>query len=148
MKKVSVIKNFAILAFLLAGMIALPAIHADESNQAIQVTFKQPVQIPGHVLPAGTYWLVVPKDASLHNEVLVLNSDRSMVLATLITVNAQRAQSTDRAAFTFAERGSGQAQALVTWFYPGRLDGHEFLYPTQVEKELAKDKRDTVVAGD
>jgi len=148
MNKMSVIKNFAMLAFLLACMIALPATRADESNQAIQVTFKQPVQIPGQVLPAGTYWFVLPKDAPQHDEVRIFNSDRTIVYATLITVNAERLQPTDHTVFTFAERGSGQPQAIVTWFYPGQLDGHEFLYPKQVEKELAKDKRETIVAAD
>jgi hypothetical protein len=148
MNKVSIIKNLAMLAFLLAGIIALPATRADESNQAIQVTFKHPVQIPGHVLPAGTYWFVLPKDASQHNEVRILNSDQTIVYANLITIPAQRLQPTDHTAITFAERGSGQAQAIVTWFYPGQLDGHEFLYPKQVAQELAKDKRDTVVAAD
>jgi hypothetical protein len=57
-------------------------------------------------------------------------------------------QATGRSAFTFAERGSSQAQAIVTWFYPGSTRGHEFLYPKQVQQELAKDKHDTVVAGD
>jgi hypothetical protein len=39
-------------------------------------------------------------------------------------------------------------EALVTWFYPGETTGHESLYPKQVEKEPAKDKQDTVDAGD
>ncbi len=29
--------------------------HADESDQATTITFSQPIQIPGQVLPAGTY---------------------------------------------------------------------------------------------
>jgi hypothetical protein len=35
----------------------------------------------------------------------------------------------------------------VTWFYPGETTGHKFLYPKQVEKELANAKLATVMAG-
>ena len=31
------------------------AAHAGESDQASTITFSQPIQIPGQVLPAGTY---------------------------------------------------------------------------------------------
>src|ERR1700675_1565717 len=55
MKEVVVVKQFGILAVLLAFLVVLPAVHADEWNQATLITFSQPVQIPGRVLPAGTY---------------------------------------------------------------------------------------------
>ena len=32
--------------------------------------------------------------------------------------------------------------------YPGRVEGHQFLYPKQVQEEVAKDKQDTFVFGD
>ena len=31
------------------------AAHADESDQATTITFNEPIQIPGQVLPAGSY---------------------------------------------------------------------------------------------
>jgi hypothetical protein len=49
--------------------------------------------------------------------------------------------------FGFAERGSAQPEAIVTWFYPGETSGREFLYPKQVEKELASAKQVTIFAG-
>jgi Protein of unknown function (DUF2911) len=148
MKEVAVVRNFATLALLFAFLIALPAARADEGNQATKVTFSQDVQIPGRVLPAGTYWFVLPEDVNEHFQVRIFNSDRTILCAAFFTNDAQRAQTTGHSAFTFAERGSSQPQAIVTWFYPGSTTGHEFLYPKQVQKELAKDKHDTVVAGD
>jgi hypothetical protein len=106
------------------------------------------VQIPGRVLPAGTYWFMLPENIDEHYEVRIFNADRTIVYATVFTNYAERSQTTEHSAFTFAERGSSQPQAIVTWFYPGSTRGHEFLYPKQVQKELAKDKHDTVVAGD
>lgn len=148
MKELVAVRNFAVLALLFAFLIVLPAARADEANQATKVTFNQAVQIPGRVLPAGTYWFTLPEDVNEHYEVRIFNADRTILLATVITNEAQRVQTTGHSAFTFAERGSPQPQAIVTWFYPGSTTGHEFLYPKQVERELAKGKRDTVVAGD
>jgi hypothetical protein len=148
MKKVAIVRNFAALTLLIAFLIVLPAARADQADQATKVTFNHTVQIPGRVLPAGTYWFMLPENVNQHNQVRIFNADRTILYATVFTNDARRAQTTGHSAFTFAERGSSQPQAIVTWFYPGRTTGHEFLYPNQVQKELAKDKHDTVVAGD
>jgi Protein of unknown function (DUF2911) len=147
-KELAMVRKFATLAFLLALLIVLPAARADQADQATKVTFNQAVQIPGRVLPAGTYWFVLPEDINEHYQVRIFNADRTIVYATVFTNNAERSHITEHTAFTFAERRSSQPQAIVTWFYPGSTTGHEFLYPQPVEKELAKDKQDTVVAGD
>jgi hypothetical protein len=148
MKEVAIVRNFVTIALLLAFLTVLPAARADESNQATKVTFDRPVQIPGRVLPAGTYWFVVPDDINEHLVVSIFSADRTTLYATLLTINAERRQPSDNTSLTFAERGSTHIQAIVTWFYPGRTTGHEFLYPKQVQSELAKDKRFTIVAGD
>jgi len=136
------------LGFLLAFAIILPtATRADEYDQASQLTFSQSVQIPGRVLPAGTYWFVLANTSTGNRNVIhIFNSDRSTLYATVSTIAAERAQSSDHTAFTFAERESTQPSAIVTWFYPGRKTGHEFVYPAQEEKELASAKHQTVVA--
>jgi len=141
-------KNISILGLLLALAIILPTTaRADEYDQASQLTFSQPVQIPGRVLPAGTYWFVLA-DTSIGNRniIKIFNSDRSTLYATVGTISAERAQASDRTAFTFAERDSMQPSALVSWFYPGRKTGHEFIYPPRDERELASAKHETVVA--
>jgi hypothetical protein len=149
MKRITFVKSFATigLLFLLAFLIATPAVRADESDQATKVTFSQPVQIPGRVLPAGTYVFVQPSDANEHYLVHIFNADRTELYATVFTISAERPQATGNTAFTFADRGSAGPEAIVTWFYPGETIGHEFLYPKQVEKELASAKLVTVLAG-
>jgi len=147
MKSVIVVRNFVAILFLLAVLVALPAARADQSNQANKVTFSQPVQIPGRVLPAGTYWFELPEDISEHYLVRIYSADRSVLYATLFAYNSERATATDRTVFGLAERGSAQPQAIVTWFYPGESTGHRFLYPKQVEKELASVRLVNVMAG-
>src|SRR5258708_8131372 len=139
-------KAISILGLLLAFAIILPAARADEYDQASQLTFSQPVQIPGHVLPAGTYWFVLA-DVSIANRniIHIFNFDRSTLYATVSTITAERAQSSDHTALTFAERDSTQPSAILGWFYPGRKTGHEFVYPAQDNKDLASAKHQPIV---
>jgi Protein of unknown function (DUF2911) len=147
MKRATIVASFASILFLLAVLIVAPAAHADEANQETKVTFSQPVQIPGRVLPAGTYVFVLPSEVTQHYLVRIFNADRTELFATVFTISAERPQATGNTAFTFADRGSTGPEAIVTWFYPGDTIGHEFLYPKQAEKELASAKLVTVVAG-
>ena len=140
-------KAFITLGLLLAFVMMLPSAQASERDQATEITFNQSVQIPGRVLPAGTYWFVLADTDNARNVVQVFNSDRTMLYATVFTVDASRSDTgIGDTAITFAARGAMQPEAMVLWFYPGRNSGHEFLYPDADQKELAQVKRHTVVA--
>lgn len=139
-------KTFTIIGILLAFAIILPLGRASEADQAIQVTFSQAVQIPGKTLQAGTYWFVLGNEPN-RDLVQVFNEDRSELLDRLITIPTERPKPADRVTFTFASQGQGQPQAVVSWFYPGRTDGHEFLYPASQRTEIAQSQHVTVVAS-
>lgn len=130
-----------------ACAVVIPVARADQYNQATQLTFNQPVQIPGRVLPAGTYWFVLADDIANRNIVQIFNSDRSRLVATVETIDAERPQPTSGTAITFAERQSMPQNAIVTWFYPARTSGHEFVYPKSVEQELGQASHHTVVSS-
>jgi hypothetical protein len=134
-----------VVAVIVAGAAFLPMTRADEYNQQTKLTFNQPVEIPGRVLPAGTYWFVLMDDTSNRGVVRVFSSDWKTLYATESTVNAERQEPAEGTVLKFAERGSAGIQALLTWFYPGETIGHEFLYSRQVENELAQDKQQTVL---
>ena len=123
------------------------AAHADESDQATTITFSQPIQIPGQVLPAGTYLFKLADSNSNQNIVQVFNADGTVLYATLQTIATERQEPTGHTMVALAEQGAGQPDALLKWFYPGRETGNEFVYPTQKEKELAQDKQLTIVAN-
>ena len=120
-------KKLMILATMLAFLIMLPVARASEEDQATKLTFNKAVQIPGRVLPAGTYWFIFADKVGDPNVVHIFNSDQSMLYATVLTINAERSDPTDNTAITFADRGSMQPQTMVTWFYPGFTSGHEFV---------------------
>lgn len=147
MKRKVVGKSFVSVALLLSFLAVLPAARASQSNQETKVTFSQSVQISGHVLPAGTYLFVLPDDIAQHQVVSIFSPDHRKLYATVLTAYVERSQPTDNSAFTLAERGSGLPEAIVTWFYPDRTVGHQFLYPKQVQQELGKDQQTTIVAG-
>jgi hypothetical protein len=137
-------KTFALVGLALVSLIVHPGARASEIDQATRLTFSQSIQIPGRVLPAGTYWFVAPTP----DVVQIYSSDRSTMYATLLTYSAERPHSADRSTVILADRGSMQPEAIVTWFYPGRAIGHEFLYSNQDQKEIAQANRHTVAAGD
>ena len=137
-------KAFAVLGLALASLIALPNAHASDMDQATKLTFSQSVQIPGQVLPAGTYWFVVPTP----DVVQIFSSDRSSLYATLLTNSAELLKPAEKSTVIFADRKSMQPEAIVTWFYPGRTIGHEFIYSKKQEKEIARDKQHVVITGD
>jgi hypothetical protein len=139
-------KKAIALGLLLASVFILPAARADEWNQASKLTFNQSVQIPGRVLPAGTYWFILTDSISDRNIVQIFNSDRSTLYATILTINAERLEPTDHTALTFAERDSMPSNSIVTWFYPGDNFGHEFVYSKSEQQELAQAKHQTIMA--
>lgn len=140
-------KAFAVLGLALASLIVLPNAHASEIDQATKLTFSQSVKIPGRVLPAGTYWFMVDPTPGSYI-VRIFSQDRSTLYATLQTISAEYMEPTKGTEITFADRGSMQPEAIVTWFYPGRTIGHEFLYSKQDRKEIAQAKQHTVATGE
>jgi len=82
MKQSVAIRSFVTVAFLLAFLIVLPVVRADEWNQATLFTFSQPVQIPGQVLPAGTYLFELVNSFN-HEIVRISNADRTNVIAVI-----------------------------------------------------------------
>ena len=120
--------------------------HADPWDQSSTITFSEPIQIPGQVLPAGTYLFKLANSDSDRNIVQIFDADRTVLYATLQTIATERQEPTKDTAVTFAEQGAGKPEVLLKWFYPGRETGNEFLYTKEKEKELAQDRQQTIVA--
>jgi hypothetical protein len=140
------------LGTIIGGVLALmfvvfvPHAHADEANQASQLTFSQPVELPGnHVLPAGTYWFLAPDTMNGGQTVEIFNADRTQLLATLETAPAQRLNVTDDTQLTFG-RVSNRPLMLMSWFYPGEFFGHQFVYSPQQKSQISEGSQITVMA--
>jgi hypothetical protein len=142
----------------LALAFCVAAARADVTNQATQITFEQPVRVPGHVLPAGTYWFTVDDTGPANdlNAVQIRNADGTKVMAQLQTANADQAQEgqddivngvhwpNGKVVLTFVQGRPGQPMALLDWYYPGRTDGHRFVYSNKREKQMREEEHQTV----
>lgn len=122
------------------------AAHADEADQATEITFSQPIQVPGQVLPAGTYLFQLANTDDL-NVVQIFSADRTHVYATLETIPTESGQVPGDTTVSLVGQGTGKPDILRAWFYPGDETGHEFVYSSQLEKQMAQDKQEMVVAN-
>jgi hypothetical protein len=142
-RKVFYIVFGLILAFTLVAI--APAARADQWDQSSQVTFNQPVEMPGNmVLPAGTYWFEIANDGATPSLVQVFNADQTQVLATIQAIPTDRSEATDRGEYIFSKQSQGHPIALISWFYPGLLTGHEFVYQPSEETRLSRNEQVTV----
>lgn|SRR5262245_674385 len=131
-----------IIAF---GLLFELTAHADVFNEQTTITFSAPVQIPGQVLPAGTYIFQKADPEGDQDLVRILSADLSVVYGTVHTVPVERREATGDTTITLAEPENGDPSVLVNWFYPGLLTGHALVYSNQQEQGLAQDKQDTFV---
>lgn len=121
-----------ILSFLLAAGftgIMMSAVNADPVYKATEVTFHQPVEIPGRVLPAGTYVLKLVDPYLDQNIVRFYDPQEQHMYAMVRTVPTYRLNAADHTVITFEERAHDAPQAIKDWFYAGDHWGQEFVYP-------------------
>ncbi|MFZ0879749.1 MAG: hypothetical protein WA002_09645 [Candidatus Acidiferrales bacterium] len=122
----------------LAVALVVPIANAGEGDDATTVTFQQPVRIPGHVLAPGTYYFTCIDDGqdADTNLILVYNGDRTRFIGIVETLPVERQYASDRTVLTLAEGTKGHPPALVDWFYPGSLEGRQFLYSPRRESRI------------
>ena len=119
---------------------------ADEYDKKTRITFSQPVEIPGRVLPAGTYVFKLADSMSDRHIVRIFTADESQILATLLTIPDYRLTTTDQTVIKFGEAFPGAPEAIRAWFYPGNSIGQEFVYPMSRAKQLAAAAKTVVPA--
>src|SRR5271154_814687 len=131
---------YAVLATVLLalfGTLVTPNVRADEQNKKTVMTFSQPIEIPGQILPAGTYTFVLLDSPADRHIVQIFNADGSQIIATVLAINDYRLKPTGDTVVKFAERSGDNPEALKAWFYPGDNFGQEFVYPKKRAIELA-----------
>lgn len=118
---------FAILAVCAVGVLLPRTAAADEWDKRTMVTFSRAVEIPGKVLPAGTYVFQLADSPANRHVVRVFDQD-GRILATVLTIPTTRLAAADDTRITFEEQGAGAPFPIKKWFYPGDLGGEEFIY--------------------
>jgi hypothetical protein len=128
------------------GALGAPSVRADEWNRETIVTFHEDVQVPGTVLPAGTYVFKLADSDSNRNIVQIFNADGTRLITTILAINDYRREASGKPIISFAERPVGQPEAVRAWFYPGDDHGLEFVYPRRRASELANANHEPVLA--
>ena len=139
-------KSIAVMFCLMLATVAfVPAAHAGQWSERTELSFNDPVEVPGRVLPAGTYWFVLSSDQSDGNIVEIFDAKQNKVFSTLMTVPTLRRHATSKTEIVFVKRHNSP-DALWKWYYPGRRTGHEFTYPTHEEAQLRRDAKRVVLS--
>lgn len=136
--KTSMLTVTTVLFGALGVALMAPPANADAWDQLTKVTFSGPVEVPGQVLPAGTYWFKLLDTPSDRNIVQIYNQNQDKQLALLMAIPDYRLKPTGKTVITFEERNSNSPQAIKAWFYPGSSYGEEFVYPKTRAVALAK----------
>ena len=115
-------------------------------NKRTVVTFTQPVEIPGQILPSDTYTIELYESFGNRHIVRIYNADRSKLIATVLAIPNQRLTPTSDNVMKFTERPGNAPDALKAWFYPGNNSGQEFVYPKGRAVELAQLTQESIPA--
>ncbi|MFY9674885.1 MAG: hypothetical protein WAK13_10560 [Terriglobales bacterium] len=137
MKRLTVLAS--LLCLVLAFGVFAPAACASQWNQKMELTFNQPIEVPGVVLQAGTYWFVLAKSQSNRDIVQIYNQDRSKLCKTTIAVPSFRDHASSLPEVQLAEQTNGSPNALLKIYYPGMRTGHQFVYRHREEGALRQD---------
>ena len=138
--------TFRLLILVGAGLLVAmpPRARADVWNQKTTFTFSGPVEIPGRVLPAGTYVFKLADSMSDRNIVEVFNKNENHLYGIFLAIPDYHLKPADKPIITFTERAPGAPEAVKAWFYPGENYGHDFVYPKVKAMELAKSSGEAV----
>jgi len=135
-----------VLCLLMIFGFALPKANADEWNKQTKMTFSEAFEVPGMILPAGTYTFALADSNSDRHIVQIWNADKTKLFATILAINNYRLTATDKTVLTFEERPSNTPEAIHAWFYPGNSFGQEFVYPKERALALAAANKIPVLA--
>ena len=125
-----------------------PSLGADQYDKLTYLTFSGPVQVPGAVLPAGTYTFKLADPDSNRRVIQIWDKDARQLITTLLTIPDQMMEAKGDPIVLFSERPAGEPQAVKAWFYPSERTGYEFVYPKDQAMKLAQANRTSVLAQD
>jgi hypothetical protein len=136
------IKRLAMVAaaLVVTAVLSNPDVfQADEWNLKTIISVKQPFQVPGAVLEPNTKYVLRRLDgnAGTNHVVRIMDADEKKVLTTFMAISDWRLEPTDETVLTFIETAPGYPKPVKSWFYPGRLNGLEFLYSKEEKAEIA-----------
>lgn len=135
------LRSFVIIGAIAGTLAVVPASRAlaDEANQETYLTFSAPVEIPGVVLPPGTYTfrLVNPDEGDAGGLVQVFSRDGSKLYSTFPSIPVEQSAAGSKPVVVLEKAEPNGLEAIRSWFYPGDPIGHKFVYPKPEAQMIA-----------
>lgn len=129
---------FPALLSAFAGMLLVPTVKGDPVYKRTEVTFSDPVEIPGMVLTPGTYVMKLLAPIMDRDIVRFYDKNEKHMYAMVFAVRDYRVNAPDHTLITFEERAGNSPRAIKEWFYPGDHWGEQFVYPKARTVALAE----------
>jgi hypothetical protein len=114
--------------FAMFAAISTQASHASVAVEKAVFTFTDPVQVPGRVLPPGTYLFKLEENEGDLNVVEIKNLTETKVYGVFVVGPLYRTTAPTRPAILFDESAPGTPKPIKAWFYPGDNYGKAFVY--------------------
>jgi LPXTG-motif cell wall-anchored protein len=130
----------------LALLSLAPLANAQPASKKTNITFSQPVRVPGVTLTPGSYVFKLADSQSNRHIVQILNPREDKVYATVLTIPDYRVRPASKTIITFSESAPGRPTPIKAWFYPGDNTGNRFVYSKQEAAELAQAYKQPVPA--
>jgi hypothetical protein len=119
-------RKLTMIALVTTAMALLaPNARAQMPLEKVKVTVSEPVEVPGLVLPSGTYVFEALENGSLTR---ILSADENHIYTTLSTVPDGRREPMDTATVILKEGPEGEVERIESWFAPNEPIGNEFVY--------------------
>jgi hypothetical protein len=138
------ISMYAVVIATVALFTAAPA-SAQPFDERVFFTFSAPVELPGVTLPAGKYIFRLADPTSTRNVVQVLSGDGMKSHGIFFTLGAHRLDPAPQPEVRFMETAAGTPPAIRAYWNVGQTLGHEFIYPKEQARRLAKASKEPVL---
>jgi hypothetical protein len=124
-------------AFLAGASLVSPALRADnDSVKQATVTIQSPEQVPGSVLPAGTYVFKQSGSQSGWTIVQIYNNDDTAIVTTVLAYPNPKVASNGQNVVTYPANGSGSIPAIEGFVFTGDSTVEQFAYPQSVADQI------------
>lgn len=123
--------------FCFAALVWMIPARADQWDKKTIVTFSRSIELPGIVLPAGTYVFKLLDTPGNRHVVQVFSKDEMHLFTTVLAIPNHRLTPTSDSVMRFNEAKKNNPEAMRAWFYPADNFGQEFVYPRKRAGELA-----------
>ena len=135
MKMTKSVWLLAIVCLVMAS-IAGPAVRADDPAQQATVTIQSPEQVPGSVLPAGTYMFKKTGAQSGWVIVQIYSRDGSALVTTILAYPNAKVASNGQNFVVYPANGSGSIPAMEGIVFTGDSTVQQFAYPKSAADQI------------